>query len=122
MRDAYWIDKRTKEDVIRELFKRAEGYVPEWNASMKDPDIAGVLLMLYASQMEDNIRNYNRFIDRCHIELVNMLGINRISSHAAKMMVVMKPVAGQNGGYVEKGTALVVNTQNEETPSPLGRA
>ena len=116
MQDTYWIDKRNKEDIIRELFDRAAGYQPDWKASASNPDIAAVLLLLYAGQMEDNIKRYNSFIERCNVELVNMLDIRQRQAKAAHMMVIMKPVAGQNGGYIDKGTAIVVNTPDEDNP------
>ena len=72
----YELDKRTSEDIIKQIEKLSKSYTPEWHFDMQNPDIGSVLGILYADQAEDNIKRYNELLEVYHAELVNMLGVS----------------------------------------------
>lgn len=114
MSDELRIDPRTTEDIEYEIQKLAKSYVPEWKFVTNQPDIGSVIGMIFASQMNESINRYNGFLDRCHLEYMNILGVSQKAAHPARMVVAFTPVVDSETVLVEKGTGIVVNTAAEE--------
>ena len=53
------IDKRSKQDILRDLTERAASYVPEWRFSEETPDIGAVLAIAYADMATGTIKKLN---------------------------------------------------------------
>lgn len=87
--DDYSIDSRKKKDILDKIRELAASYTPEWQFSEQDPDIGSVLALLFADQMQENIRRYNLTIRKAQVELVNLLGLSPRSACPAHSIVVM---------------------------------
>lgn len=85
----YDIDKRRSEDILKEMKRLAAAYVPEWQFDTDNPDMGSVIALLYAEQMEDNLKRYNTVLGRYYTELVNMLGISLKPAFPARSVVLM---------------------------------
>lgn len=70
------IDNRKRKDILDKIRELAASYTPEWQFDEQDPDIGSVLAMLFADQMQENIRRYNLTVKRAQVELVNLLGLS----------------------------------------------
>jgi hypothetical protein len=108
------MDSRQLKDLEEEMGVLAEGYVPEWKFTLDNPDVGSVIGIIFAKQMMENLRSYNKFLDRCHLEYMNMLGISLKAPQPARLMAVFRPVSDTEEVTVGKGTGLVVDTDSEE--------
>ena len=104
----YIIDDQKKEDILKKIQSLAYSYTPEWQFDVDDPDIGTVLAMLFADQMQDNIRRYNTTLERDYVELANMLGISPRAAFPAHSIVLMSMVADTIPGQkLRRGTQLL---------------
>lgn len=114
MRDEVKIDAREIEDIYEQINTLAKSYTPEWKFTTQTPDIGSVIGIIFARQFEESIKHYNTFLDKCHIEYMNMLGISQRPSEPSKLIAQFRPVAGSESVYIPKGTALVAQTEDDE--------
>lgn len=114
MRDEVKIDAREIKDIYEQINTLAKSYTPEWKFTTQNPDIGSVIGIIFAKQFEESIKHYNMFLDKCHLEYMNMLGISQRPSEPAKLIAEFKPVAGSDSVYIPKGTALVAQTEDDE--------
>lgn len=111
----YIIDKRSREDILKQIQTLAASYVPEWQFDEKDPDIGSVLALLYTDEMEENIRRCNMLLERDHIELMNMLGISLKPAFPAHGIVLLKLSQNTISGFkLKKGVKLLGGEEDEE--------
>lgn len=68
------LDKRTREDVLRQIEELAASYTPEWRFHRGNPDLGSTLALLYADIMEDIITHYNNVPAQNRSEFLKMLG------------------------------------------------
>lgn len=117
------IDGRKKQDILDKIRELAASYTPEWQFDEQDPDIGSVLALLFADQMQENIRRYNLTLKRAQVELVNLLGLSPRPVCPAHSIVLMdmipNTVCGQTlpagtGFLAEEAgdTALVFETSH----------
>ena len=83
------VDGRTQEEILKEILNRAKGYTPEWEFSEKNPDAGSVFALIFARQMEQNVKKADRALNRYHMELVNMLGLAPRPAVPARSVIVM---------------------------------
>lgn len=114
MRDEVKINAREIKDIYEQINTLAKSYTPEWKFTTQNPDIGSVIGIIFAKQFEESIKHYNMFLDKCHLEYMNMLGISQRPSEPAKLIAEFKPVAGSDSVYIPKGTALVAQTEDDE--------
>ena len=104
----YIIDNRERAELLEKIGSLAKAYTPEWQFDESDPDIGTVLAMLFADQMQDNIRRYNTTLERDYVELVNMLGISPRAAYPAHSIVLMNMVQDTIPGQrLRRGTKLL---------------
>ena len=115
MRDEVKIDTRKIEDLYEQINTLAKSYTPEWKFTTDNPDIGSVIGMIFAKQFAESIRHYNTFLDQCHLQYMNMLGISQRPSEPAKLIATFRPVAGSESVYIPKGMALVAQTEDDDT-------
>lgn len=115
MRDEVKIDAREIKDIYGQIDTLAKSYTPEWKFTTQNPDIGSVIGIIFAKQFAESLKHYNMFLDKCHLEYMNMLGISQRPSEPAKLIAEFKPVAGSDSVYIPKGTALVAQTEDDET-------
>lgn len=103
----YEIDQRKKEDLLEALRLLAASYVPEWQFDTENPDMGSVIALLYAEQMEENLKRYNTVLERYYTELVNMLGISLKPAFPAQTMVQIRLADQIPGMLLPKGVKLL---------------
>lgn len=54
------LDRRTKWDILDELGRLSEAYVPEWRFDPENPDAGTALAVIYGEMLEDVYRKYNQ--------------------------------------------------------------
>lgn len=119
------IDSRTEQDILQEIKRLSESYVPEWKFDTENPDIGSVISMIYARQMMDNVDKYNDTLEQFRVEFVNMLGVSLRPAIPASAMVTMQPAEdSMTGVAVDRGVKLLAATEKDEpvvfeTESPI---
>ncbi len=119
------IDSRTEQDILQEIKRLSESYVPEWKFDTENPDIGSVISMIYARQMMDNVDKYNDALEQFRVEFVNMLGVSLRPAIPASAMVTMQPAEdSMTGVAVDRGVKLLAATEKDEpvvfeTESPI---
>lgn len=119
------IDSRTEQDILQEIQKLSEAYVPEWKFDKENPDIGSVISMIYARQMMDNVDKYNDILEQFQVEFVNMLGVSLQPAIPASAMVTMQLAEeSMTGVPLERGVKLLATTEEDEqvvfeTESPI---
>lgn len=112
----YIIDNRKRKEILDKIKSLAKSYTPEWQFNEEDPDIGSVIALLFADQMQDNVRRYNTTLERDYVELVNMLGISPKAAYPAHSIVQMNMIPDTLPGQkIKKGTKLL-GGMDEEKP------
>ncbi|MCH5264619.1 MAG: hypothetical protein J1F02_01880 [Lachnospiraceae bacterium] len=63
----------TKEDILRQIEKKARSYTPEWHFDREHPDIGTALAYVYASMMEGTLRRFAQIPMKNRIAFLNEL-------------------------------------------------
>lgn len=112
----YRIEEKKKSDIIARIRQLAASYVPEWQFDEENPDIGSVIALLYADEMEENIRRYNTLLERDYVELMNMLGISLKPAFPAHSIVLMHLTPDTIPGFkLKKGVKLLGGSEEEDT-------
>ena len=100
--------EQKKEKILEKIRELAAAYVPEWQFTTENPDIGSVIALLYADEMEENIRRYHTLLERDYVELMNMLGISLKPAFPAHSNVLMHLTPDTIPGFkLKKGTKLL---------------
>lgn len=104
------LDPRTEAELCRRVEELAASYTPEWRFDREFPDIGSVLALVFAGQMADNIRRFNRLPEKYHTEFVNLLGLSPLPPCPAACVAVAE-VAGSapSGVPLPRGTPLAAD-------------
>ena len=115
--DDYQTDERDRNDLLHNIRSLAASYTPEWQFAEHNPDIGSVLALLFADQMEQNIRRCNLWLERAYVELMSMSGIALRPASPAHSIVLMDMVQNTIPGQMLcAGTKLLAG---EEDGMPL---
>lgn len=106
------LDKRTAEEIRKKIRELSVSYTPEWSFSTENPDAGSVIAMIFANQMQDNIKKFNLVLEKYRTELVNLFGISLLPAQPASAVVVME--AAVDGIAVPKGTKLIAEAEGEK--------
>ncbi len=110
----YKIDPRTVDQIKEQMQRLAESYAPEWNFDAADPDIGGVLALLFANQMGKNVDRFNGMMERYRTELVNLMEISPLPANPAEATVLMELASeAEDGVPIPAGSQLLAD-QGEE--------
>ena len=110
----YIIENSKREDIIQRIRKLAAAYVPEWQFDEDNPDIGSVIAMLFADEMEENIRRYNTLLERDYVELMNMLGISLKPAFPAHSIVLLQLASDTIPGFMlRKGSKLLGGPEDD---------
>lgn len=111
------IDSRNREDILERIRKLAASYTPEWQFDGQNPDIGSVIALLFADQMQENIRRYNLSLERDYVELMNLLGISQRPASPAHSIVLMDMIPDTiPGQMLAAGTKFLADGVGEKTP------
>lgn len=105
---------RTGKDILDNIRMLAASYTPEWQFDEQDPDIGSVLALLFADQMQENIRRYNLTLERDYVELMNLFGISPRPASPARSIVRMDMAQNTvSGRMLPGGTKLLAEGEGE---------
>ncbi|MDR0435094.1 MAG: hypothetical protein LBH21_08620 [Gracilibacteraceae bacterium] len=111
------IDGRDAAALRARIKTLAAAYTPEWDFSEDNPDAGSVIAMIFAKQMEDNIRRLNRVFDKLHAEFVNMLDLSPQPARPARGAAVFTLGADTVDGVdLPAGTKLLGLREESEAP------
>lgn len=111
----YETDPRSREELLQEIAELAASYVPEWQFDTERPDIGSVLALLFADQLQENLKRYNLMLEQDYVELINMLGISLKPAAPAHSLVQFSLVGDTIPGVQLGGqTKLLANTEDDE--------
>ena len=109
------LDPRSVQDLRGEIRRLAASYTPEWAFSDTNPDVGSVVGLIFANQMEENIRRMNLVMEKYHTEFVNMLNLSLRPAYPASGVVVMNLIEGSvTGVQVPAGTRLIGQEDTED--------
>ena len=114
-KNSFKIDFRTIDDIHKQINSLATSYTPEWIFDTKNPDTGSVIGLIFANQLEENIKKVNQVIDKYHTEFVNLLNIGLLPAYPAHGIAVMELIEDTISGVeVPKGTKLLGNAEDEK--------
>ncbi|MGN0413400.1 MAG: hypothetical protein ACI4FV_10230 [Lachnospiraceae bacterium] len=112
----YVIEKRNREDILKQIRQLAASYTPEWQFDQDNPDIGSVIALLFADGMEENLRRYNTLLERDYVELMNMLGISLRPAFPSHSVVLMELARNTIPGLkLRKGIKLIGGAEEQES-------
>ncbi|NLK38427.1 MAG: hypothetical protein GX299_10170 [Epulopiscium sp.] len=101
------IDKRTKEDIYRQIIQLAQSYVPEWSTEYADEDPGHILTKMFAQMFEETLQRYNKIPYKNLIYFLNLIGADILPCISSKGFVTIKMNEGTDVGVeIHKGTAV----------------
>lgn len=116
MKDDLELDVRGKEELKKEIYKKAASYTPEWRFDEELPDAGTALALLYSEMLENTIRKLNRVPQKNKICFFNLLGTRQRSASPARGYITFHLVNEEvEGSYVKKGTKLTAAGRKGET-------
>lgn len=111
MKNGYYILDNTSENDILEKFKSyAKEFTPEWNLDYNNPDIGAVIGIIFAGQMEENVKKYNEALDIYHYKFIDMLKLSLYPPKPAKATVSVQLINNSTDGFIlKKGTKFITD-------------
>ena len=107
------LDRRTQADLCRRVEELAASYTPEWRFDRRDPDVGSTLALIFADQMEGNIRRMNQLPEKYHTEFVNLLGLSLKPAYPASGIAVVDVMRGTVPGVeLPRGTRLMAEGED----------
>ena len=108
------LDNRDFNKLLQEVKMLAKQYVPEWNFDENSSDFGVVFSKIFCSMMENTISKYNKTSYNHYLTFLNMLGVNLKPAAPASGMIVAEALQASEGAYIDKGTQLYADSDNEE--------
>lgn len=69
------IDKRTTEDLYKQLERMIPTYTPEWRFNRADPDPGTALFMIFADMFQETVDRLNKVPTKNYLAFLNMLNV-----------------------------------------------
>ena len=108
------LDKRTREDIMRQMAEFAGSYAPEWNFQENHGDAGSALMNIYADMLMEMIRRYNQAPERDRQVFFQKLGTRQRPAIPARGYVSFAMVNKESdGGNLPAGTGLYGNANPE---------
>ncbi len=109
-------DSRTKEDLVKEIKKKAAAYTPEWRFNEELPDAGASLALLYADMMADTIQHFNQIEKKNRMEFFEKIGTRLKSSVPAEGYITFQLINQEvKGSEVPTRTRLIGEAENGES-------
>ena len=108
------LDNRDSDKLLREVKELARQYTPEWNFDENSSDFGVVFSKIFCAMMENTISKYNKTSYNHYLTFLNMLGVNLKPAAPASGMIVAKALRSSEGVYIDKGTQLYADSENED--------
>lgn len=111
----YVIDNSSREDILRRIRELSVSYTPEWQFDVDNPDMGSVIALLFADQMQENLKHFNLLLERDYVGLINMLGISLKPAFPAHSIISMSLIPGTVAGLrLPKGTKFLGQPDGDE--------
>ncbi|MEG2144763.1 MAG: hypothetical protein RRY40_05475, partial [Oscillospiraceae bacterium] len=68
----YIIDKRSREDVVKEIDSLAKSYTPQWKFDVSNPDMGSSIALIFAHLLSGSIARANLLNDKSQRELADL--------------------------------------------------
>lgn len=101
------IDKRSFQELLRQMQSMAPFYTPEWNPAI-DKDPGQALMKIYLHMLEQVITRLNQVPDKNFIKFLDWLGIKMLPAQSASAPITFKLAEGTKEPVtVPKGTLVM---------------
>ncbi|MCR4745450.1 MAG: hypothetical protein K5894_09515 [Lachnospiraceae bacterium] len=109
------LDNRKEEDILREVKKLANSYLPEWRYEVDDREDPGaVLVKIFAEMYGGILDRLNEVPERFYYEYLNILGVEESQPVAAEGLVYFGvPELVEDLVRVPENTLLYINNDDE---------
>lgn len=97
-----YIDKRSKEDLIKYIKDVAPYYTSEWRFNTEDPDMGSVLAIIFTEMFHETIKRLNEVPHKNFVTFLNTIDAKLCSSIPAKGYITLKLVDGVDEGVMVK--------------------
>ena len=110
------IDKRSVQDILKELRERSASYTPEWRFNENDPDIAAVLAMAYADMAAGTVKKLNSTPLKNKIAFFNTANASLLPAEPSEGYVRFSLASGDSAEtLVPLGTVLAAPSDSDDT-------
>ena len=108
------LDNRTKREIYAQMIALAKQYVPQWNTEGEE-DVGTLLYQIFAEQLEDTIKQYNKLPYRNMLSFLNLLGADTLPGTPATGYATVYMNPGEyHGVAIAKGTRLFAEKEGKE--------
>ena len=112
-----WIEENvgTKEEILRQIQRKARSYTPEWRFDLENPDIGTALAFVYAEMFEGTLRRFEKIPEKNRIVFLNELDAKLLPAVSGAGYVFFKMVNEETEG-VELEAGTVVSADVPDSP------
>lgn len=108
-----------KEEILRQMQKKARSYTPEWRFDLEKPDIGTALALVYAGMFEGTLRRFEKIPEKNRIAFLNALDACLLPAVSGAGYVYFQMVNEEVEGVgLEAGTVVSADVPD----SPEGQA
>lgn len=94
-----------KAEIVMEMARLSESYVPQWRLDTKAPDIGAVIALIFAGQLAEAEAGRCQLKEKCKAYLADVLGVRPAPCVPARTVLVLDvDEEGAKGVPVEKGS------------------
>ena len=103
-----------EENILEKVLKTAEEYLPEWRPLQSESDAGTAIASLFAGQMEELKRYTEDIQERCHRELITMLGLPPLPPSPAHTILAFETDRmAEQGVEIPKGARFAADIGGE---------
>ena len=78
------LDRRSKEDLIRQVRQLAQSYLPEWKFTEQNPDMGSTAALIFVNMMREVLERYNATAEKNLVEFFRRLGAAQLRMEPAR--------------------------------------
>nr|DAN99582.1 MAG TPA: putative baseplate assembly protein [Caudoviricetes sp.] len=101
-------------DILKRIGKLALSYTPEWKVDYSNPDAGAVIALIFAKQMNDSIKIYERMNESFHEQYIRMLDIMPKGARSSKVLLKLEVSKGNKGIMLPKSSSFVADMKDDE--------
>ncbi len=101
-------------DILNRIEKLALSYTPEWKVDYSNPDAGAVIALIFAKQMNDSIKIYERMNESFHEQYIRMLDIMPKGAHSSRVLLKLEVSKGNKGIMLPKSSGFVADMKDDE--------
>ena len=101
-------------DILNRIEKLALSYTPEWKVDYSNPDAGVVIALIFAKQINDSIKIYERMNESFHEQYIRMLDIMPKGAHSSRVLLKLEVSKGNKGIMLPKSSGFVADMKDDE--------